>query len=339
MIYGSPTHISTASAGNTSQDAPIPMSIPHIQDSRVVELLDFKSVVAMLDLAFADLARGDAAIHGRQRSECGGIKLSTMGALWPAQGVGGVKVYPTVAGKFSFAILLFDLRNNIPLAVLDGNELTRFRTAGITTLVASKVVRRDARKLALFGAGVQGRSQAHALCEVFDFAEIAVVDPSGDATWCQELHTATNANVYLTRGEAAVHEADIVVTATRSNTPVFNGGWLKPGAFVAAIGTSTPAGRELDDVTMLRAERVIVEWKPQSLAEAGEIALWEGQRDIEKIIDLPQLYRNEKPWRSERDAITVFKSVGLGLSDVVSAYLAFSKDQERSLLSDRNAST
>jgi ornithine cyclodeaminase len=79
------------------------MNIPHFSYQRVAELLRPADVVRQLDLAFADLARGEAAIHPRQRSECGGIKLSSMGALWPAQSVGGLKIYPTVAGRFSFA--------------------------------------------------------------------------------------------------------------------------------------------------------------------------------------------------------------------------------------------
>lgn len=305
------------------------MTIPHLSDARIDQLLDFKSVVAQLDAAFANLARGEAAIHVRQRSECAGIKLSTMGALWTAQGVGGVKVYPTVGGQFSFAVLLFDLRSNTPLAMLDANALTRFRTASITTLVASKVARPDARKLALFGAGLQGRAQAECLIEAFRFSEIAVVDPQADLAWCAQLQQRSGAEIIRCEAKAALAGAHIVVTATRSSQPVFDGAWLQPGTFVSAIGTSSPTVRELDDATMARAERVIVEWRPQSLLEAGEIVQWQSGRDLDKCVDLPQLYRQPSAWRARPEAITVFKSVGVGLADVATAALAC----QRSLIS------
>lgn len=297
-------------------------SIPFISDRQVAEALDYRCVAAVLGEAFASLAAGGAAVHRRQRTDCRDLRLSTMGAVWADRAVAGVKVYPTVRGQFSFSIVLFDLQSNQPLAVLDGNELTRLRTAAITTLVASKAAALRPRKLALFGTGLQGRAQADALCGWFDFEEIALVDPAGDAVWVQALAARTGSRVAFTTPEAAVRGADIVVTATRSATPVFDGAWLAPGAFVSAIGTSTPKGRELDDTAMDRAGRIIVEWKPQSLAEAGEIVLWRGRSSHAPFVDLPELYAGEAPWRPAGPAITVFKSVGIGLADVAVAQLA-----------------
>jgi ornithine cyclodeaminase len=303
----------------------------HITDDQVAELLDYSSVGAVLDQAFIDMARGAAAVHARQRTECAGVRLSTMGGVWHERGVAGVKVYPTVDGQFSFAILMFDIRQNKPLALLAGNQLTRLRTAAITALVASKVAAPEPRKLALFGAGLQGRSQAEALCQTFKFKVMHVVDPLPQLAWAEQLANRHGVEVRHTGGEEAVHDADIVVTATRSAQPVFNGLWLKPSCFISAMGTSTPKSRELDDVTLLRAQRVIVEWKPQSLAEAGEIVLWEGQRDLNKIVDLPQLYSAQQPWRLNEPGITVFKTVGIGLSDVAAAALAIARFQQRGL--------
>ncbi|HEU4460081.1 MAG TPA: ornithine cyclodeaminase family protein [Methylibium sp.] len=294
-----------------------------LTDHQIASILDFSAVVKVLDEAFADLARDRAAIHTRQRTDIASLRLSTMGAIWAAREVAGVKVYPTVAGQFSFSVLLFDLASNTPLALLDGNELTRFRTAAITALAASRMAKPAAAKLALFGAGLQGRSQAMALVERFRFEEIHVVDPAAPASWCEELQAASGARVRMASAESAVRDADIVVTATRSASPVFDGRWLAPGAFVSAIGTSTPKNRELDDATMTRAARIVVEWKPQCLTEAGEVALWVEGRDLAKLVDLPALYREEQGWApASPDDITVFKSVGVGLADVATAMLA-----------------
>jgi ornithine cyclodeaminase len=302
------------------------MTPSHFDDQRIASLLDYPGVVAILDEAFRDLAAGQAHIHPRQRTDGAGLRLSSMGALWAARKVGGLKVYPTVQGQFSFLVTLFDLEHNVPLAVFDGAEITRFRTAALTALVAGRAAQAAPRKLALFGAGFQGRGQVQALCHQYDFAQIAVVDPAVDRAWCQQLVRESGSRVDICDARTAVEEADIVVTATRSAQPVFDGHWLKPGAFVAAIGTSGPQSRELDDATLSRASRIIVEWKPQSLQEAGELVLWNGSpSEREKVVDLAELYAQPHPWRVQPQDIIVCKAVGVGLSDVACAYLAYAR--------------
>lgn len=302
------------------------MKLPHLDDKTIAGLLDYPAVVDILRASFEDLAAGRAQIHPRQRTDAGAFRLSSMGAVWSARKVAGLKVYPTVQGQFSFLITLFDLETNQPLAVLDGAEITKFRTAGITALLARQAARKNSRRLALVGAGFQGRAQVQALCEFFRFEDIAIVDPVVDARWCEQLVQHSGAQVRVCTAEAAVREADIVVTATRSATPVFDGQWLKPGAFVSAIGTSTPKVRELDDATLSRASRIIVEWAPQSLREAGELVLWQPASEAErdKVVDIPTLCAAQQPWRTAEDDIVVAKSVGVGLSDVACAYLAYS---------------
>lgn len=299
----------------------------YLDDPAISGLLDFRSAAEILEQSFTDLAHNNAEIHQRQRTGNSDVRLSTMGALWNARNVGGVKVYPTVSGKFAFLMTLFDLQSNTPIAVMDGAELTKFRTAGLTAMIASKAAAKDSRHLALFGAGYQGRAQALALCEFFKFDRISVVDPAGDPGWCAELASKASCTVSLVGAEEAARDADIVVTATRSQVPVFDGKWLKPGAFVSAVGISAPKGRELDDTTLYRASRIIVEWKPQSTREAGELVLWRPKSNIErcKIVDLLELYAQSLSWREGNQDIIVSKSVGVGLADVACAYLAYTR--------------
>lgn len=297
------------------------MNIPFYSDRQVASALDFASTQQALDAAFADLAAGRAQILARKRVDCGDVKLSVMGGIWLARNLAGVKAYPTVNGQFSFTVNLYDLARNEPVAVLAGGELTRLRTAAIVALVASRAAQAQSRKLALVGAGVQGRSIAAALCALFPLEQVCVADPALRRGARVELPGATGMAATVCGVEEAVREADIVVTATRSKTPVFSGDWLKPGAFVAAIGTSLPNGRELDDLTLAQAAQVIVEWKEQSLVEAGEIVLGKQACALvdERITDLGELYRGERPWRNKASDVVVFKSVGVGLADVAAA--------------------
>jgi ornithine cyclodeaminase len=299
------------------------MLFPFFDDEAVRSVLDYTGVTRVLDEAFSDLATGGAGITPRTRADCGSVKLSAMGGVWHSRGVAGVKVYPTINGRFNFLINLFDLDTSKPAAILEGNEITRFRTASIVNLVAFKCMNKSAVKVALFGAGVQGRSIVAALASSLAIVEVSVVDPALNEADFAKLSRELGVLCRASPSKEAVEDADLVVTATRSKSPVFDGAWLKPGCFVAAVGTSLPNGRELDDATFRRATRVIVEWKEQSMTEAGEVVLSKatGALTDEKIVDLPELYSGHAPWRADSDEIIVFKSVGVGLSDVATSWL------------------
>jgi len=119
----------------------------------------------------------------------------------------------------------------------------------------------------------------------------------------------------------------VVVTITRSKQAVFDGQWLKPGAAVCAVGTSLPSGSEIDACTRRRCQRVIVEWKPQSLVEAGEVVqgLADQSLDPDRIVDVPEMLSAGTPWRQSEGDIILFKAVGVGLSDLVAARLAVAR--------------
>lgn len=296
--------------------------LPFFSDAQIGECLDYPSVIQTLDTAYADLASGQAAILPRQRCAAGNAKFSSMGGLWTAKNVAATKSYPTVNGQFSFLINLFDTALNVPLAVMAAQEITRFRTASQTAMVAARLCRKHVHKVTLFGAGLQGRAQAEALSHRISFEELAIVDPGVNAAPALDL--ACDAKVQLMPAEQAVRDADIVITATRSQQAVFDGAWLKDDAFVSAIGISSAAGRELDSKTFDRAERVIVEWMPQSKQEAGDVIAWlkDSPASQSKIVDLPALYSTN--WPIAR-GIQVFKSVGTGLADTACAWLAWQR--------------
>ncbi len=295
-------------------------------DAQIRAHLDYAGVIQTLDAAYADLARGQAAILPRQRCAAGGAKFSSMGALWASKNAAATKSYPTVNGQFSFLLNLFDTANNMPLAVMAAQEITRFRTAAQTAMVAARICEKHVGKVALFGAGLQGRAQVEALSHRITFDELAIVDPLlQDAP---TLHLQCPAKVTIQKAEQAVRDADVVITATRSQQSVLDGAWLKASAFVAAIGISSAGGQELGSCTFDRANRVIVEWLPQSMQEAGDVIAWlkdaspeQGSKQA-KIIDLPQLYAQSWP---RLEGIQVFKSVGTGLADTACAWLAWQR--------------
>ena len=124
--------------------------------------------------------------------------------------------------------------------------------------------------------------------------------------------------------EQASRNADIVVTASRSVEPLFRGEWLKQGAFVAAIGSSLPHTRELDDAALARAKAVVVEWRMQSMREAGDIERADpALLPPEKIFELGDAVTGSVQPRQSADDILVYKAVGVGLQDIALAALAY----------------
>ncbi|MEO5326232.1 hypothetical protein PV773_23225 [Mesorhizobium sp. CC13] len=102
------------------------------------------------------------------------------------------------------------------------------------------------------------------------------------------------------------------------------GRWATPGCFIAAVGSSLPNTRELDDRAIARASLVAVEWCEQSLREAGDLVLADpAALPRSKIVELGEILAGKARGRTGEDEITIYKSVGVGLQDIALAGLAY----------------
>lgn len=299
----------------------------YFTDAEIEKLVGTDEAVACLEHAFIAFARHQAAVQPRVRTEAGGVKLSTLGAVMPTLGYAGAKVYTTIDGRFSFALILFRTDDGAPVAVLDGNALTKIRTAAVSAVAARRLAAPGASVLTIFGSGVQAHAHALAIPLVRPVREIRVVSRSEPREFIDFIRRRTGLPAISTDAVRGLDGADIVVTATRSRKPLFNGALLAPGCFVAAIGSSLPDTRELDDQAMRRADRIVVEWLHQARAEAGDLILADkgGAIDWNKVTELGSVLSDPGAPRDVGDGITIFKSVGFGLEDVALAALAFRK--------------
>ena len=293
-----------------------------ITESQVAAVLTPATARQALHEAFVQMGRGQASVLARHRAagelDGASLALSAMGAVMPAAGVMGTKVYSTRNGQFQFVVTLFSAATGLPLATLEANELTRLRTSAATAVAADALARPDAKVLAIFGAGTQARAHAEALMLVRRFERVLVCARSGGAEF------AASIGAEVVDAATAAREADVIVTATRSSEALFDGALVKPGAFVAAVGSSKPAARELDDALLSRAALIVVEWKTAAEAEAGEFnRAAPGVISAERVFELGALLVNPKP--RHPDDIVVYKSVGIGLEDVAIAHWIHTK--------------
>ncbi|MFI5444975.1 ornithine cyclodeaminase family protein [Polaromonas sp. UC242_47] len=300
----------------------------HITDDMINEAVSPQDAQQVLLDAFRSFGSGRAAMQERIRTEAEGVKLSTLGAVIPEQKVAGAKIYTTIKGQFTFVIVLFSTDDGRALASFDAGAITRLRTAACSLIAARHLARPQAQQLALFGAGVQGRAHAIQMAQAFKLQEIRVCDPYAAPDLVIDLQRQCGTPVRLCEAGETVADADIVVTASRSTTPLFSGDQLKPGCFVAAIGSSLPHTRELDDRALERASCIAVEWIPQTLREAGDLVLARpGLVSPDKLVELGALVTGAAPGRQNDEEITLYKSVGVGLEDIALAGLAWQRIQ------------
>jgi ornithine cyclodeaminase/alanine dehydrogenase-like protein (mu-crystallin family) len=211
--------------------------------------------------------------------------------------------------------VVFDARNLSPLAVLDGTRLTTIRTAGQSAMIVRRLAAPGARQLVVFGSGPQARAHIEAVCAVRPIESVRVIGRRLEpvALLCGELGSD---RLDVRAGTADdVVTADVVVCATTSRTPVFDGTKLNEQAFVVAIGSHTPDARELDDAVFSRASTVLVEHRKTALREAGDViqALQANSLRREQIMDFSDLAAGRL---TATTGISAYKSVGMGYQDL-----------------------
>lgn len=249
------------------------------------------------------------------------VKLVTLALDNPGQGL------PSIRGL----VVLFDGRTGTPLAAMDGAEITRRRTAAASALAADLLARRDASTYALLGAGALALPMIEAMASTRAIKRVQLWARSIDkaralAAAARAKLPAHEVTVHL-RAEEAVAGACIVSTITASPTPVLQGAWLAPGVHVDLVGNHHATQREADDAVILRG-RVFVDFRESAFVEAGEILipLRAGLIAEQHVLgELRDLVDRGAAGRLRDDDITVFKSVGNGLEDLVAARLVHAR--------------
>jgi ornithine cyclodeaminase len=289
-----------------------------ITDDQVQRLITMGDAIETMRFALAEQGRRQAKIQPRVRTLGENVSLSTMGAILPATGVCGAKVYSTHNGVFDFVIPLFSARDGRLLSIIHGGALTEYRTAAVTRVAFDTFGRTDAEVLAVFGTGVQARAHIRALVENSGIKRVLVVGIEGVQEAIAQMQARyAGVRFEASTAETAVQVADVVVTATRSTVPLFDGADLKPGTFVAAIGSSKPSAREVDDTTLSRAGMIVVESLEQAEKEAGDLLMAvPGVVDWSTVAELGDVIANGVAGTRSQADITVFKSLGIALADV-----------------------
>jgi len=307
------------------------MVISFIDATQIARACDFPGLIAHLRAAHREPPPAVERVLMQQRSAAG---MDNAVLVWPAWQVGhnlGVKVVtmfpgnreaPAVQGIY----LLFDGNDGSPQAVIDGTELTYWKTAADSALGADLLARPDARTLLMVGAGALAPHLIRAYQAIRPALQQVLVwnrtPAKAQATAAAVVGTPAAPAPDL---EAAVRAADIVCCATSSREPLVQGAWLHPGTHLDLIGGFTPEMREADDAAV-RCARVFVDSRWFTVEHVGDLtqAIASGVITRADVLgDLFDLCSGHIAGRTDANQITLFKSGGGAHLDLMTAqYIA-----------------
>ncbi|EWH21090.1 ornithine cyclodeaminase family protein [Bacillus haynesii] len=230
-------------------------------------------------------------------------------------------------------VMLSDFKTGEPIALLEGSYLTMIRTGALSGVATKYLSRQDSKKLCIIGTGEQAKGLLEAVLAVRDIEEVLLYNRTEQKAqeFNEYIRKKFNKRVRIySDPNKAVREADIIVTTTNSSTPVFSES-LKQGAHVNAVGSFRPTMQELPSHVISLADKIVVESREAALEETGDlqVPINEGIFKPEDIYgELGQIVNGECNGRVSDQEITVFKSVGLAVVDIVVAKYFYKKAVE-----------
>lgn len=251
----------------------------------------------------------------------GGVVATKMVTIFPSNTSNGSGL-PSIQGL----ITVFDAKDGHPLAIVDGTELTYWKTAASSALAATYLAPRSPKTLAMLGAGSLSPYLAHAHRAVNPSIErVLVWNRTHEKAQSMTQNSLVGPNAVAVRTpDEAVREADIVCTTTGSTEPIVRGSNLRAGSHVDLVGGYLPNMREADDDVIRRAETIVVDYHRYNVDSCGDLCqpIADGILDRARIADLFDICQGTRPSRSSDDAITVYKSGGGAHLDLFAARYA-----------------
>ena len=311
----------------------------------VQSVLTMKDAIDVVEEAFKQFALGNVEMPVRASialEQYKGLMLTMpayIGGKLNALGQKVVTVYPENIERHKLptilaTVQLFDPETGDCLALMDGTFLTAIRTGAASGIATKYLAKSNSTCVALFGAGGQAEKQLEAVSKVRGINLAKVFDPVTQraSEYCERMSRKLGIDVKVgISPQETLRDADIIICASTSRTPVFSGDWLQPGMHINGIGSHTLDTRELDTTTVRRS-KVVVDSRDAALKEAGDLLIPIAENAISSDhiwAELGDIILGTKKGRTSDQEITLFKSVGIALQDMSTAQLAYRRALEQ----------
>jgi ornithine cyclodeaminase/alanine dehydrogenase-like protein (mu-crystallin family) len=308
-----------------------------LTEEDVKSILTMPLALELVETSFRRLADGSAVSHSRQRLRMAGKGfLHYMAAADSAGGYMGLKIYSVSPSGARFLVPLMSAQSGEMLALIEANYLGQVRTGAASGLATRLMEREDARTAGVVGTGLQARTQLEAVALARKLEQVQAF--SRDASRREQFANEMTARLGLpvipvATAEEAVRGADILITSTTSTKPVVEGRWLAPGVHINAIGVNFAEKREIDAEVVARCDVIAADSVEQSKLEAGDLiqAFGNDASRWSTVRELAQIVSGNLPGRTNRAQITLFKSNGIAIEDVVVAGRIYELARQRKI--------
>jgi ornithine cyclodeaminase/alanine dehydrogenase len=297
------------------------------------------SMDAMLE-AIESMQRqyGDGQAHNMTRrkiiAESG--MLSVMGGGLFHQGLLGVKTYTVVKGAYSFQVSLYDANTGELLLYTQANRLGQLRTGATTGVAVKHLANPGDATVGIIGTGGQAATQLAAVSKVRGIKKIKAFSRTQDRReeFARRMTDTMGVEVFAAASnEDAVRDCDVVLCIAATMEPVVEGAWLKDGSTVIGAGPTTWRAREVDEDTLKRAGKLIVDSTEQAAIEAGDLcsAVDKGIIQWSKVHELRHVVSGAVTGRDDQGQVVYAKIMGTGVADVAAAKLAYDSAKAQGL--------
>jgi alanine dehydrogenase len=310
-----------------------------VNKEKIDSLLPMQECIEVMEKMFRSLAAGECVQPLRSMMwlpDRTGL-LGMMPGHAQKLGVMGIKVISVFhanreAGLPSHqgVVVLFDAQHGQPLMLFDAGEITAIRTAAASAVATRLLARENSERLAIIGSGEQAKRHVEAMLLVRKIKRVDLWSRNEkDAReLAEKISSQYKIPVHMAKkAQQAVKHADIICTVTSSKEPVVMGEWITAGTHINAVGSSTPATRELDTVAIVKS-KLFTDRYESLLNEAGDFLIPKKEIAItdEHIkAEIGEVLSGTKKGRENDEEVTVFKSLGIAAEDIFSAYHIYQK--------------
>ena len=291
-----------------------------VSESDVVSMMDIGGAIGALERGLVAEAEGSAQNMIKTHVEWDGSTLHAIGAVFPGMGICGTKTWCHTAGGATPLLILFDSNNGSLKAVIEAFALGQMRTAAASGVATRWLASTDADEFAMIGTGKQAITQVAAVLAVRPIRRIRVF--SRDETRRNQFVTRLKSEFEVEIAASnsirdAVKDASIITVATRAADPIVTADMLQSGAHINSVGAIVPTRAEISQDVLARSTRIVTDSVPQAQKLSREMIEFFGKDSSRwsAVQPLATVVANRSS-RTVLDDLTLFKALGVGISDL-----------------------
>jgi alanine dehydrogenase len=292
-----------------------------ISEADVVAMMDLRQAIDALEQGLLAEARGEARNMVKTHAEWGdGATLHAIGAVFPPAGFAGTKTWAHTPGGATPLLILFDAATGALQAVIEAFALGQMRTGGASGVATRWLAAEDADELAIIGAGKQAITQVAAVLAVRPIRRVRVFGRNQERRnqFARRVEAELGVQAVSAASIAeAIRGAAVVTVVTRATEPIVTAEMCASGAHINAVGAIVPSRAEIAGDVLARSAKVVVDSVPQAQKLSRELIAFFGSDPAgwTGVQSLAQLVAARQP-RAVSDDLTLFKSLGMGISDL-----------------------